>query len=138
MFDVVKAYLLAKRAHRGQKDKAGRDYIRHPVYVAKHVKGRDAKTVALLHDVVEDTGITIEYIEKHFKPTVAEAVKTLTHDKSIDYSSYVSNIKRNTLATRVKVQDLLHNMNLKRLKVITVKDVERIEKYSKALQELMK
>lgn len=137
MFNVIRAYMIAKEAHKGQKDKSGKDYIKHPVYVAKHVKGRDAKAVALLHDVVEDTDIGVEFISHNFSTKVTEAVRLLTHDKSKPYAEYVKDIKANKLARQVKIQDLMHNMDLTRLKVVGVEDVKRVQKYAKALEELI-
>lgn len=137
MFNVIRAYMIAKEAHKGQKDKAGEDYIKHPVYVAKHVKGRDAKVVALLHDVVEDTDKTIDFIRGNFGDKIAEAVSLLTHDKSVPYAEYVLSIKANDLARKVKIQDLRHNMNLCRLKEVTVDDARRVKKYACALEELL-
>lgn len=138
MTKLLKALLVAYLAHYGQKDKAGKSYIKHPIYVARKVKGRDAKIVALLHDTVEDTCITDEYIRNIFGDKIADAVKALTHDKSIPYAEYLQTVKKNELARKVKIYDLQHNMQLERLKVITIKDIDRVSKYSAALEELLK
>ena len=91
MCKILKAYCIAKKAHKGQKDKGGKPYIKHPVYVAKRVKGRDAKIVALLHDTIEDTSVTYDYIKSVFGDRIAESVKVLTKDKTISYEEYISN-----------------------------------------------
>lgn len=66
-----------------------------------------------------------------------EALKTLTHDKSVPYFNYIDKIKKNPLARKVKLSDLKDNMNLKRLKEITEKDRERFAKYEKARKILL-
>jgi len=106
MCKILKAYCIAKKAHKGQKDKGGKPYIKHPVYVAKRVKGRDAKIVALLHDTIEDTSVTYDYIKSVFGDRIAESVKVLTKDKTISYEEYIALIKQNDLARRVKIEDL--------------------------------
>ncbi|HHU21004.1 MAG TPA: HD domain-containing protein [Acholeplasma sp.] len=136
MCKLVKAYCIAKKAHKGQKDKGGKSYIKHPVYVAKRVKGKDAKIVALLHDTIEDTSITYDYIRLEFGYKIVEAVKVLTKDKSISYEEYITRIKENDLARRVKIEDLKHNMDLRRLKEVTEEDLKRVEKYKHSLEIL--
>ena len=136
MRKLFKAYCIAKKAHKGQKDKGGKPYIKHPVYVAKRVKGRDAKIVALLHDTIEDTSVTYDYIKSVFGDRIAESVKVLTKDKTISYEEYIALIKQNDLARRVKIEDLKHNMDLKRLKVVTEEDLKRVEKYKHSLEIL--
>lgn len=136
MRKLFKAYCIAKKAHKGQKDKGGKPYIKHPVYVAKRVKGKDAKIVALLHDTIEDTSVTYDYIKSIFGDRIVEAVKVLTKDKNIFYEEYIAKIKQNDLARAVKIEDLKHNMDLTRLKTVTQEDLDRIEKYKYALKIL--
>ncbi|HPX45924.1 MAG TPA: HD domain-containing protein [Bacteroidales bacterium] len=136
MCKLLKAYRISKKAHKGQKDKSGQPYINHPVYVAKRVKGNDAKIVALLHDTIEDTNVTYDYIKSVFGDKIAEAVKVLTKDKTISYEEYIASIKQNDLAKVVKIEDLKHNMDLTRLKTVTQEDLDRIEKYKYALKIL--
>lgn len=136
MFKVLKAFVVAYLAHYGQVDKAGKPYIFHPMYVARKVRGRDAKIVALLHDTEEDTCISDTYVRNIFGDKIADAVKLLSHDKKISYNDYISAIKTNSLATAVKLKDLEHNMNLNRLKNITEVDMLRVEKYRTAYKEL--
>ena len=134
---LVKAFITAARAHRGQKDKAGKAYILHPLYVAAHTKGRKAKIVALLHDVVEDTSITFtELIFAGFDAEIVEAVMAITKMKFEDYSDYIKRVKLNELARRVKIADLKHNSDLTRLKVITPKDEARQKRYIEAIKYL--
>ena len=138
MFDVIRAYAMAKECHEKQKDQAGKKYIKHPLYVARHVKGRKAKVVALLHDVVEDSYMSVNVIREAFGDDVANAVELLTHDKKKSYMEYIFAIKENALARKVKIQDLIHNINLCRLKRVYLDDAKRTAKYAWALEELLK
>lgn len=126
------AAALSKYAHRGQTDKAGRPYWEHPDAVASLVSSEDEKIVAYLHDVLEDTDVTEDTLRNLFGDTVTDAVKMLTHAKSEPYMDYIRRVKENELAKNVKLADLTHNMNLKRLPVITEKDEERLKKYREA------
>ena len=91
---------------------------------------------ALLHDVVEDTDITLDDLAKEFPKEVIDALKLLTHQRSIPYMDYVAKIKTNDIAKAVKIADLKHNSDLTRLDCITDKDLERIKKYQEALELL--
>ncbi len=108
--ELNKAYEIASMAHKNQKDKGGIEYIAHPLAVSEMVRSIDEKIVALLHDVVEDTHVTLE-----------EAGES-TDD-------YMNRVKNNKLACSVKKADLLHNMDISRLKVVNKKDLERLDKY---------
>ncbi|WP_282925040.1 GTP pyrophosphokinase [Peptoniphilus genitalis] len=131
MIDLLRALFIAARAHKGQKDKGGKSYIFHPINVSLNVKGKDEKIVALLHDVIEDTSYTIDDL-KFLTKDQKEALLLLTHDKETPYMTYIEFIKKNKIASRLKLADLDQNMNLKRLKIVTEKDLERLEKYKKA------
>lgn len=128
-----KAMILAYNAHMNQFDRAGVPYIYHPIHLAEQMKTETECIVALLHDVVEDTDVTFEELEKEFSNEVIDALKLLTHDENVDYMEYVKEIKKNEIARNVKIADLLHNSDETRLDVITEKDKERKEKYKKAL-----
>lgn len=130
---IKTAFLLAKKAHQGQTDKAGEAYIYHPLMVALQCETTDEKIVALLHDVVEDTDVTIEEIYTTFGKTIGDAINVLTHKKEDDYFTYIQAIKTNPLATTVKIADLTNNSDLERIKEVTQRDLERIQKYKKAL-----
>ena len=94
--------------------------------------------VALLHDVVEDTEVTFEELEKDFSKTIIDALKLLTHDKDTDYFEYIKKIKSNPLAKKVKLADLKHNSDETRLENITEKYITRNKKYVKAIKILSK
>lgn len=134
---VKKAYEIARNAHFGQKDKAGVDYIKHPETVANLVQTDEHKIVAYLHDVVEDTALTLDDLMRHgFPNRIISAVDTLTKKNGQSYQSYLELVKRNDLAKVVKLADLQHNSDLSRLKTVEPKDVERQEKYRRAIKFL--
>ena len=131
------AFEIAKEAHAGQTDKAGLDYILHPQQVAAMVTTDEEKAVALLHDIIEDTDVTAgELLAKGLPANVVEAVKALTKKDNQNYAAYLAGVKKNRLATAVKLADLKHNSDLSRLEKITQKDRERAEKYRKAIEYL--
>ena len=132
-----KAYEIAKRAHLGQVDKAGEDYIKHPEKVASFVETDEEKAVAYLHDVIEDTELTLEDLHEYeFSKEVIEVVDIITKKRGEDYQSYLNSGKKNKLARAVKLADLRHNSDLTRLTKVTEKDIERKEKYQKAIDFL--
>ena len=131
------ALSIARKAHEGQLDKAGVDYIEHPIYVASQVDTEEEKAVALLHDVIEDSPVSAEELLQAGLPeTVVTAVQVLTKKKEQDYQTYLETVKKNPLARLVKLSDLKHNSDLSRLSSITEKDRERLKKYKKAIDFL--
>lgn len=136
---IRRAFEIARAAHANQVDKAGVDYINHPLTVAANVgENFSAIIVALLHDVVEDTGKTFDELRREVPLTDEEfaALKLLTHDEKIPYLDYVKRIATNKLATKVKLADLRHNSDITRIKNPAAKDFERVEKYRRALKIL--
>ena len=132
-----KAYEIAKKAHLGQIDKAGEDYIKHPKKVASFVKTDEEKAVAYLHDIIEDTELTLEDLREYgFSEGILKAVDVITKKKGQDYQTYLNSVKENKLARVVKLADFRHNSDLTRLINITEKDIERKEKYQKAIDFL--
>ncbi len=132
-----KAIKIAFEAHDGQFDRSGLPYILHPVHVAEQMKTEDACVVALLHDVIEDTDITFEDLEKEgFSDTQVEGVRLMTHRPEVDYLEYVRRLKPNSIAREVKIADLNHNLDPARLPEVTPKDLARFEKYKMALKIL--
>lgn len=130
------AYEIAKRAHANQKDKAGKPYIIHPLTVSKNVNSDDAKIVAILHDVAEDSNITVPSLRVLFGDVVGDALDCLTHAKGETYEAYIRRVASDEIAREVKIADLKHNMDLSRLPVVTAWDRMRVEKYQKALDFL--
>ncbi len=133
-----KAMKISFEAHKNQTDKNGMPYIFHPIHLAEQMTNESTICVALLHDVVEDTSITFEQLEKEkFSKDIIEALKLLTHDESVPYMDYIKEIKTNRIATTVKLADLKHNSDLTRLDVIDEKATKRAEKYKKAIEFLL-
>ena len=104
-----KALRLAYAAHHGQTDKSGQPYIFHPYHLAEQMTDEVSTCVTLLHDVVEDTSLTLADLEKVFPKPVTEAVRLLTHEPGTDYFDYVRAIRQNPVAMKVKLADLAHN-----------------------------
>lgn len=133
-----KAMKIAFEAHKNQTDKNGIPYIYHPVHLAEQMNDEMSICVALLHDVVEDTDITFEQLEKAgFSGEIIQALKLMTHDDSVPYMDYVAAIKTNPVATAVKLADLKHNSDLTRLDAIDENAINRAEKYKKAIELLL-
>lgn len=112
---TVKAMKIAYAAHQGQTDKGGVPYIFHPIHLAEQMHDEVSCCVALLHDVVEDTAVTMDDMEREFPPAVTAPLKLLTHRDGIDYFDYVRAIKGDPCARAVKLADLRHNMDASRL-----------------------
>ncbi|TCL74230.1 HD domain-containing protein [Hydrogenispora ethanolica] len=128
---------LAKAAHEGQFDKGGNPYILHPIAVSEMVKTEDEKIVALLHDVVEDTSITLDDLRKRgFSPRIVDAVDAITKRDGVGYEEYIRRVSQNSLARNVKIADMTHNMDLSRIANPSQKDFERIARYEKTLRLL--
>lgn len=139
MNDIEKAISIAVQAHSGQKDKAGMPYVLHPLRLMLRQDSSEAMIGAVLHDVVEDTDITIDQLaEAGFSSAVLEAISLLTHDKSIPYMDYIRAIARNAIARQVKLADLIDNMDLNRIPNPQEKDYLRLEKYKVAYEYLTK
>lgn len=132
-----KAIQIAVQAHAGQMRKNGTPYILHPLRLMFKQESEELMTLAVLHDVVEDTAITIEDLQQEgFPETVIKALKLLTHDDDTPYETYIEQIASNPMARAVKLADLEDNMNLRELPEITQHDLERTAKYHKAWKRL--
>lgn len=131
-----KALRLAYAAHHGQTDKSGQPYIFHPYHLAEQMTDEVSVCVALLHDVVEDTDLTFEDLEREFPPEVTDALRLLTHEKGTDYFDYVRAIKENPVAVKVKLADLAHNSDETRFAGCGDRSEEQLakrrEEYTKA------
>ena len=133
-----RAERLMLEKHKNQLDKAGEPYCNHPLHVAEQMEDEVTTVVALLHDIVEDSDIAFEDLERmHFPEDVIEALIYLTHRPDIDYFDYIEKIGENEIARKVKIKDLEHNMDLMRLKTITEKDLRRYEKYKRSRDYLL-
>ncbi|MEF2553183.1 HD domain-containing protein [Aurantimonas sp. A2-1-M11] len=134
MTTIERARAIAESAHAGQIDKAGAPYIAHPVRVCDAVHGREAKIVALLHDVVEDSDdwTLARLRDEGFSRQIVDAVDALTHREGEDYFDAVRRARANELARTVKLADLADNSDRTRLGTVTEDDERRLEKYARA------
>lgn len=131
---LLLAIQIATKAHAGQVDRGGHPYIQHPQAVAASVTSTEHKIVAYLHDVVEDTEVRLEDLQKMgFPPRIVKAIGILTKPKQMRYLDYIAKVKEDELARVVKVADLHNNMDLSRIPEPAEKDYARVEKYKKAL-----
>ena len=132
-----RAMQIAYAAHHSQFDKSGVPYIFHPFHVAEQLATEEEIVTALLHDVVEDTGISLQQLaEEGFSPAVIEAVRLLTHDEAVPYLDYIDALKTNPIARAVKLADLRHNSDLSRQRDASDKTLKRLEKYAAAIKRL--
>ena len=132
-----KALKICFDSHVNQIDKSGLPYVFHPFHLAEQMDDENSVCVALLHDVVEDTDMTFADLEREgFNQNIIDALKLLTHDLEVPYMDYVSKIKQNPLARKVKLADLKHNSDLTRLDIVDERIMERVEKYKKAIELL--
>lgn len=129
------AFMLAKHVHNGQTDKAGAEYILHPFRVSQFVKGGPTEiTIALLHDVVEDTDTTLEDLrEEGFPENVVNGVDAVTRRPEEARDIYLIRVKNNPSARLVKLADLKHNSDLSRILDPKAKDLERVQNYQKEI-----
>ncbi len=132
-----RAMKLCFEAHKNQLDLGGMPYAFHPFHVAEQMEDEYSAAAALLHDVAEDTEITVEDIERMgFPPAVTDALRLLRHDKSIPYLDYIRALASNPIARAVKRADLIHNSDLSRLDTVDARALRRVEKYRRALEIL--
>jgi (p)ppGpp synthase/HD superfamily hydrolase len=127
---LEKAIGIAVEAHRGQRDRNGVPYILHPLRVMARVDTDAEKTIAILHDVVEDTDWTFERLaQEGFPDEIIGPLKCVTKKDGEQYEDFVKRSASNELALRVKLADLEDNMDARRLSNVTEKDAERLKKY---------
>ena len=132
-----KALKICFNAHKDQVDKSGLPYVFHPFHLAEQMNSEDEVCAALLHDVVEDTDITFEDLEKEgFNNKVIDALKLLTHDDDTPYMEYVKKIKLNDIARKVKLADLKHNTDLTRLDLTFQQIPYKYNTYKEAISYL--
>ena len=133
-----KAMKIAFEAHKEHIDKSGMPYIYHPIHLAEQMPDEATICVALLHDVIEDTDMTFEQLQAEgFTSEIIDALRIMTHDEKIPYLDYVAEIRKNAIATRVKLADLKHNSDLSRLDLVDDKSMIRVEKYRSAINLLI-
>lgn len=138
MSTLARAIEIARVAHAGQSDKAGAPYVGHPLRLMAAVAPEEAKIAAVLHDVVEDgPGWSLERLRREgFSDAVLRAVDALTKRPGEDYPEFILRAAADPIAKLVKRADLVDNMDVSRLPEITARDLQRLEKYSRALAVL--
>lgn len=139
MSTLERAIEIATEAHKGQYDKAGNDYIGHPLRVMDMGRTEEEKIVGVLHDVVEDTEWTFAQLAAEgFSQEVIDALQCVTKlSENENYDDFIERVKKNPLATAVKINDLSDNMDIRRLPYLSDKDVKRLKKYLKAYKKLI-
>lgn len=131
------AIRIAMDAHAGQVDKGGSPYILHPLHLMGQLSTVEEKLTAVLHDVIEDgkeTGDTLS--KKGIRPVVIDAVLALTRKRSESYGDMIDRVADNPLATRVKLKDLEHNLDLRRIPAPRFRGIERQQRYLDAMSDL--
>lgn len=139
MSQLEKAIAVALGAHEGVLDKSGKPYILHPLHLMMQMETEEAQITAVLHDVVEDSDVTLDDLaELGFSTVVLDAVALLTHDReSVSYQEYIEGMNGNALARQIKLADLEHNMDPQRLpNPLTQRDRERLQRYRLARETL--
>ena len=136
---LSKMISLAIERHAGQFDKGGRPYILHPLTVMHRLRTDDEELqcIAVGHDLVEDTGITApDLLSMGFSERVVNGIMALTKHDHNSESAYRAKVRSNPDAIRVKIEDLRHNSDIRRLKGVTEKDVARMVRYHEFYLEL--
>ena len=135
---LQKAIDIATNAHKEQVDKAGAPYIEHPLRVMEAGATIDEKILGVLHDVVEDSYWTFDALSAEgFPPHIIAALRCITKlSPEEPYDKFIARVKKNPLATAVKLNDLKDNMDITRLPYLSDKDVKRLKRYLKAYKKL--
>lgn len=150
MSTLEKAISIAALAHEGVRDKAGSPYVLHPLRVMAQMKTDEERIVAVLHDVVEDTGWTFDRLAAEgFGPSVLDALRSVTKrpededgpndgpDVKLErYLAFIARAAAHPIGRKVKLADLADNMDLSRIASPTQRDLRRLEKYRRAFDFL--
>ena len=140
---TMKAFDIVSKAFEGKTDKAGKPYIGHLIRVASNVLGNSnirefLTTIALLHDLIEDTDWSEKDLRKEFPDEVVDAVIALTKVDGQNYETYINNLISNKLAIHVKLSDLKDNMDVTRLPELGDYELKRLKKYHTIYNKLIK
>lgn len=137
MSTLERAIAIAATAHAGQVDKAGAPYILHPLRVMLSCTTIDERIVAVLHDVVEDTSVTMVDVEREgFAPHILAALAAVTKVEGEAYADFVLRAAADPIGRQVKLADLRDNVDLSRIAVPTTHDQERAAKYRRAIASI--
>lgn len=139
MATLERAIELAVNHHKGQTDKAGQPYILHPLRVMLACQSPEAQMVAVMHDLLEDTGLTAESLHKEgFSDAVVRGVLAVTRLPNESYADFVLRAKADPLGREVKRADLEDNMDVRRLQKLSDKDLQRLQRYREAWEVLVR
>ena len=134
---LQRAIAIAEQKHAGQVDKAGRPYIEHPKRVMAAVSNDAERIVAILHDVIEDSDVTLDQLAAEgFPAYILDALDSVTRKEGETYEAFVARTATNAIGRRVKYADLQDNADLTRIPAPTVADLARTEKYQRAMVQL--
>lgn len=137
MATLERAIALAATYHAGQQQRNGQPYILHPLHVMQRVHGMSAKMVAVLHDAIEDTDLTLAMLKREgFDEAILQAIDLLTRKGRQPYDEYLAGLVGNTLALTVKIEDVRHNLDSSRIDQLSDHDVMNLRKYHAALKWL--
>lgn len=137
MSTLERAIAIAAEAHAGQVDKGGAPYILHPLRVMLRLEDPEARMAGVLHDVLEDTDVTLERLRSEgFSEAVLSAIQSVTKVPGETYEAFVARAAEDPIGRRVKLADLADNSDLSRIGSPTERDLQRIEKYRRAMDLL--
>jgi (p)ppGpp synthase/HD superfamily hydrolase len=126
-FTLAHAVALAFAAHEGQVDKAGRPYIDHPLRVMLKIQDDEARMAAVLHDVLEDSDITVvDLYEQGCPVDVVSAVVALTKRPAEPMEEYLERVAGDRLALMVKYADIADNTDPERLSLLPEEEADRL------------
>ena len=134
---IEDAIVLAVESHRGQRDKANQPYILHPLRVMFRLDTEEERIVGVLHDVVEDSEITLDDLRQMgYSEQIVQAIDHLSRRADETYEQFVKRTARHPLARRVKVADLEDNMDIRRYPSLNDKIIESLKRYHQAWRKL--
>lgn len=136
---LATAIRIMGSVHENHLDKGGKPYALHPIRIAMRLRTDDMElmAIAMLHDVIEDSEMTIEDLRAEgFSQRVLDALALLTHDPEDSYETYIRKMAANIDAILVKLEDLRDNSDITRLKGLKDKDFKRMQRYQKAFTYL--
>ncbi len=135
---IEKSLAIALDAHTGHVDKANQPYILHPIRVMNKMNNEIEMSVAILHDVVEDSSLSFEQLQaKGISKEVVEILRHLTKSRKESYDEFIERVMKNKVAVKVKIEDIKDNMDINRLPNVSEVDLNRLQKYHRALKRLM-
>lgn len=135
---LKRAIDIAIDTHAGQYDKSNQPYLIHVIRVMNAGQTLQEKIVGALHDVVEDSNISIDDLkDEGFDKQILDAVYAMTHYQSETYSEYIDRVIKNPIAARVKLNDLIDNMDLRRIDVLDDDTIVRVKKYFTAYKTII-